>query len=986
MAETVAAVLWEIGGTLATDTAIFLLNNAVAVNTVAALTLAEFEKRRQTRKARDAYLALQQDRQQMVRTSVEPRRVILGRHRVGGHLTYVGSVGANKETLVLVLTLAGHECDAIERYWFNDTEVTLDGSGYVQEEPWAQTRLTSASASITLADGAGNVTVANPPVGTPKCQWYQNDSENTIDCTVGGSTIYVTGASGYSGLATVHYQYNETTRRARILPHLGTDSQTVDTELQSLLGADWDSNHRGRGICYVAVILTYDQDAFHSGLPVINAQVRGAKIYDTRTLSTAWSENPALLIRHYATSPLGANLPTARIDDAMVSAAANVCDTSVTYTIGGTPEVRALYTAGTVAATNTRPLDVIADLAQAMAGRVGWANDKLRMRAGAYTAPLMALTDDSFAGAVSVTPRVPRESLVNVVLATFLDEDNDYKTTDMPRVESSTYIADDGVELPLEVAFGAVTHVGQAQQLAGVMLREARQALTVTATFKYTAYAAELFDVVSLTCERYGWSTKAFEVLGRRWTLDGGIQLTLRETDSSIYAFGGTYDETEGTANSNLPLPWSVPQVTGLTVTSSVVTLGDGTPQTRVRASWTAVADRSVSSSGRYEVQFTPGTDSAPSGDWATWEELGNSTQATIPGLRSAYSYLFRVRARNGLGVRGNWSAAVAHVIAAPPLGVTTYRQASSPSDGRAGDLWIDSDDDNRLYRHDGTNWVDVRDAGIADALADAAAAQATADGKIESFWQASNPGPASEGDLWFDTDDGNRCYIYTGGSWQANADTRITSAVSAAATAQSTADGKVTTYVQSGTPSGAAIGDLWFKTTDNRLYRYNGSTWPLMSAVGDGDIDTGHLAPGAATYVAFEEASAVSVTEPDHVPDGEAWRDNVVEISYTPTIDCTAVLTYQGAGTYSTGATGDAVQMAHGVYIAGAFDGFAGSYFWGGYIGASASTPCVLTGTRAFDLTASTAYTFRVLANVFDTSDSATIDDIHLRLEAILR
>lgn len=59
--------------------------------------------------------------------------------------------------------------------------------------------------------------------------------------------------------------------------------------------------------------------------------------------------------------------------------------------------------------------------------------------------------------------------------------------------------------------------------------------------------------------------------------------------------------------------------------------------------------------------------------------------------------------------------------------------------------------------------------AGYASqAIQDAATAQETADGKIEAFYQASQPAVASVGDLWIDTDDNNKMHTYTGSSWVA--------------------------------------------------------------------------------------------------------------------------------------------------------------------------------------------------------------------------
>lgn len=112
---------------------------------------------------------------------------------------------------------------------------------------------------------------------------------------------------------------------------------------------------------------------------------------------------------------------------------------------------------------------------------------------------------------------------------------------------------------------------------------------------------------------------------------------------------------------------------------------------------------------------------------------------------------------------------------------IVSFYQDSAPTADGIGDFWIDTNDDNKLYRWQGSSWVSVRDGSIADAQSDAttalgnaATAQATADGKITTFYQASPATADDAGDIWVDTDDGNRVYIATAagsGSWVAVAD-----------------------------------------------------------------------------------------------------------------------------------------------------------------------------------------------------------------------
>jgi hypothetical protein len=102
------------------------------------------------------------------------------------------------------------------------------------------------------------------------------------------------------------------------------------------------------------------------------------------------------------------------------------------------------------------------------------------------------------------------------------------------------------------------------------------------------------------------------------------------------------------------------------------------------------------------------------------------------------------------------------------------------------------------------------------------------ADGKTKAFYQTTAPTVGvSEGDIWFDTDDGNKQYYYNGTAWVSVQDTAIATAQSAATAAQTTADGKNKVFRQTSAPTASAIGDLWFDTDDdNRIYRWSGTSW----------------------------------------------------------------------------------------------------------------------------------------------------------------
>lgn len=167
------------------------------------------------------------------------------------------------------------------------------------------------------------------------------------------------------------------------------------------------------------------------------------------------------------------------------------------------------------------------------------------------------------------------------------------------------------------------------------------------------------------------------------------------------------------------------------------------------------------------------------------------------------------------------------------------------------GDLWVQGNNGDimrcKFERLSGTyvatdfekasKYTDDTVANLAaesaqSALSAAASAQTTADGKIKSFYQNSAPTTASEGDIWFDTDDGNKVYTRRNNNWVETRDSGIAAAINSAQTAQTTADGKANVFYQSSEPTGMTPedkGDIWIDLDDNnKMYIYSGSAWVL--------------------------------------------------------------------------------------------------------------------------------------------------------------
>lgn len=160
--------------------------------------------------------------------------------------------------------------------------------------------------------------------------------------------------------------------------------------------------------------------------------------------------------------------------------------------------------------------------------------------------------------------------------------------------------------------------------------------------------------------------------------------------------------------------------------------------------------------------------------------------------------------------------------------GTQTYAQGTAPTGltmDDAGALWYDTDDGNREYRWNGSTWVSVRDTNL-DYLVD------DIDGLTTVYYTSITPQDAAYGDMWYDTGT-HKIKRFNGTTWTDITNEALHDALDKAQDAQDTADGKIRTFAQTTEPIGMTvtdIGDLWIDTDDNnKLYRWNGTQWVTM-------------------------------------------------------------------------------------------------------------------------------------------------------------
>ena len=203
------------------------------------------------------------------RTSAAPRQIIYGKARVGGTITHIETSGTDNYKLSMIVVLAGHEVESLEEVLINDTKLTTTSSGGFEY---------ATNSRFTNSDNENKFGVSNSLLRYK----FKDGSQTTADSTITGATS------------------------------LGSTDKFI-------------------GMAYMLIEMVFDSEAFGGGIPPLAFVIKGKKVYDPRTSSTAWSDNPALCVRDYITdTTYGLKATSDEVLDTTAlggfSAAANTCE------------------------------------------------------------------------------------------------------------------------------------------------------------------------------------------------------------------------------------------------------------------------------------------------------------------------------------------------------------------------------------------------------------------------------------------------------------------------------------------------------------------------------------------------------------------------------------------------------------------------------------------------------------------------------------
>lgn len=604
---------------------------------------------------RAEYNAGLQDRNVTVMTNEAPWRVVYGSPApIGGVIVAMLSSGDIDEYQHLVIVLASHESEAIDEVYLDGDAVgALDGSGWATTGPFFEA-LPDITVTELVSFVAGVGTITRTPVsimsvvsGTPgrESSDYQGHGYTNVGATV-------TLSSDQTLSASVTYTYSSSTSRVRVGKHLspaGVD--TADAYLMSVLPAQWTVDHRISGHTYIALTLDLRMPRFQSGPPQVSVKMRGKKVYDYRTGTIVYSANAALCAADYIASAYGYGATTSQVDTATAQAAANDCD------------AQGFQCHGLIDTGNGRDAN-LQQLEDAFAGASHYSGGVWRIMAGAWSTPVLTLTDTLLAGPIEVVQASePADKRYTGARGKYAPASGLGVADDFTPYDVTGYETADGQARVKDMDLPMTATNAQCQKLAAIAVEKSRLGLTINYPAHFGAWHLQPGDRVYVNNAELGFAAKTFRLVDWTYISTAPIGLVLTEDVASAYT--GTSSATDPTrATSTLDDPFARPAApAGMQVfsgTSELLKAGDGSIITRARIAWTRSTVRAVLQGGYSQVRWRPADTVADV--WTGMDLPADADGTVITGVQDGSVIIVQVRFVTGVGAQGHW-ATVAHSV-----------------------------------------------------------------------------------------------------------------------------------------------------------------------------------------------------------------------------------------------------------------------------------------------------------------------------------
>ena len=553
--------------------------------------------------------------------------IVYGTRKVGGNVVFLETSGTDNQYLYMAIILSEGEINSVDTLFVNDQQVTLSGA---------------------LTNGTQRT------VASSDTNFYDTENSNSL---------------------------------ITVEAHLGADGQTASTLLDQL--QSWTTDHRLRGLAYLALKFEWNADKFGS-LPTVQAIIKGRKVYDPnldgtvtggsgshrKDDSTTWaySDNPILQLLDYLRNDrFGMGITNSYFDSNFADwqTASDVCDTNITP-FSGASQID-LMDSHMIVDTSKKAIDNVKQFVKASRSYLNFSGGKYNILVEDTGTASISLTEDNIIGGIQITSK-NKNSRYNRVIVNFINPDKNYQadSAQFPPIDeialdtADTFdvmkAEDGGILLEGRFDFPMFTNVHQAQEMAEIILRRSRSSLDVSLKADATALDLSIGDLVNITHATPAFSAKPFRVQGLSINTDHTISLQCSEHQDSFYSFGLQLAPPE-LPDTTLPNPFNV-QAPTITVSDELRVLNEEAISVLV----VEVSSADLFTTD-FEVQAKKTTDT-------NYINMGKASGRRFELINVEDNAIYDVRARTVTSISRSVFTATTHQVVgkiAPPETVTNF-------------------------------------------------------------------------------------------------------------------------------------------------------------------------------------------------------------------------------------------------------------------------------------------------------------------------
>ena len=572
------------------------------------------------------------DRSQATRNPISARTVVYGKTRVSGTIVYLSTTGDKNQFLHIVVTLAGHEIQAIDEIYFNDELVPLDPV------------FTNAATGFYA--------------GVARINKHLGESYQTVDEDLEDDTSTLTDGKWTENhrLRGIAYLYVRLTWDAEKFP---SGIPNISAVIRGKKVLDTRTGNTAYSANAALCLRDYLTDT------TLGMGMTSAEVDDTAfgVAATICEEQVQIL----PTSPVAyenryeANgvIVTSASPDENIGKLLSAMGGLIAYTGGRIVPYASGYRIPTVTLDEKNfvgPINVVTRTS---------ARDRVNSVKGVY---------------VSETNNWQVTDFPTISSATYVTQDNStvfFRDVVLPFTTSPS-CAQRLAVLELRRAREEITFSARFRLEA----MQVRAGDTVMITNAKLGWSSKVFEVMEWNFASDGTPPQIF------------IDMTLRETDSEVYSWD--VDEqifVEDSPNTTLPNAFTLAAPTNLSLTADGTTQlvqADGTILPRIRVGWTPPAEEFIQSGGLVVIEYKP----AASTTYLEWSSLkGDKTEDFISSdITIGTNYNVRIYGESFFGISTSYLAGSITVVKDSTAPVTPTGLTAAIGTGKAVSLdWNDN-------------------------------------------------------------------------------------------------------------------------------------------------------------------------------------------------------------------------------------------------------------------------------------------------------